>query len=371
MRVLMISKACVVGRYQRKLEEIARLGVDLTVAVPPGWRDERGWLPLERTYTEGYRLLVTPMALNGSFHLHHYPHLGQILADVDPELVHIDEEPYNLATWRAVRLTQSIGARLLFFTWQNLFRRYPPPFSWMEQYVYRRATYAIAGNQDAAQVLRSKGYSGPLRVIPQFGVDPSLYGTTRSPRDLGDSAPFVIGYLGRLVPEKGVADLLSAASRLTGDWLVRLLGTGPERRALHALAHSLGIAERVDFVGQIPPSDVPEYLAQLHALVLPSHSRRNWEEQFGRVLIEGMISGVPVVGSNSGEIPNVVDDAGLVFPEGNVDALRERLQTLMDDASLWAMLSMRGRERVLACFTQARIAADTVQAYREALSRQG
>ena len=365
MRVLMISKACVVGIYQRKLQEIAQQGVDLTVVVPPGWRDERGWLPLERTHTEGYRLLVTPLALNGSFHLHHYPRLGHILNEVQPDLIHIDEEPYNLATWRAARLARRTSARLVFFTWQNLHRDYPPPFNWMERSVYRHTAYAIAGNQAAAQVLRAKGYAGPLSVIPQFGVDPALYSASQPPVP---GASFVIGYVGRLVPEKGIADLLEAASGLTGDWCVRLFGTGPQRDALHAKARSLGIVERVAFEGQVPSPDIPACLSELHALVLPSRTRLNWMEQFGRALVEGMAGGVPVVGSSSGEISNVIGDAGLVFPEGDVDALRRHLQSLIDDRFLWADLARRGRERVVARYTQAHIAAQTVQAYRDALA---
>jgi len=363
MRVLMISKACVTGIYQRKLEEIARLGVAFTVVVPPGWRDRPGFLPLERVFTAGYSLRVTPIALNGSFHLHYYPRLRHILAEVRPDLVHVDEEPYNLATFQATFLAQRVGARPLFFTWQNLNRRYPPPFSWWERYAYRRAAYAIAGNQDALQVLRAKGYAGPVRVIPQFGVDPSLYATAQAPSD----GPFTIGYIGRLVPEKGITDLLRAASRLPGDWRVRLLGDGPDRKSLASLAQSLAISERVTFDDQLPSPDVPDYLSRLHALVLPSRTRPNWKEQFGRVLIEAMVSGVPVIGSDSGEIPNVIGDAGLVFSEGNVEALRRHLQALMSDTALWADLGRRGLERVMARFTQAQIAAETVRVYEKVM----
>jgi glycosyltransferase involved in cell wall biosynthesis len=279
----------------------------------------------------------------------------------------MDEEPYNLSTWRAARQAwrpANSGARLVFFSWQNLHRDYPPPFNWMERSVYRRAAHAIAGNQAAARVLRAKGYDGPLSVIPQFGVDPALYGVSRPP---APDAPFVIGYVGRLVPEKGVADLLHAASGLSGEWRIRLFGAGPQRDALSATARSLGIAERVVFEGQVPSPDIPAYLSELHALALPSHTRPNWMEQFGRVLIEGMASGMPVVGSDSGEIPNVIGDAGLVFAQGDVEDLRRRLQALMNDRALWADLARRGRERVLAHFTQAQVAAQTVRVYREAL----
>lgn len=360
MRVLMISKACVQGLYQRKMEEMARLGIDLTVVVPPGWRDERGWLPLERTYVSGYRLQVTPMRLNGNFHLHYYPRLPQIMSEVQPDIVHVDEEPYNLATRHAMRLARRAGAKTLFFTWQNRDRRYPPPFCWWERYAYRHAAYAIAGNHDAARVLECKGYTGPIRVIPQFGVDPSLYGTAAPPLDT-----FVIGYIGRLVQEKGVDDLLRAMSGMPAPWKVRLLGNGPDRARLSALTQSLGISDRVVFDPWIPSSDVPAYLSGLHALVLPSRTRPNWQEQFGRVLTEAMATGVPVVGSDSGEIPNVIGDAGRVYPEGDIEALRASLHALMTDAVLWADLARRGQERVRAHFTQAQVAAATVDVYQE------
>jgi glycosyltransferase involved in cell wall biosynthesis len=362
MRVLMISKACVQGIYQRKLEEIARRGVELTVAVPPAWRDERGRLALERSYTSGYRLLVTPIALNGSFHLHYYPRLARLVAEAQPELVHIDEEPYNLATWQATRLAEQAGAQTLFFAWQNRERRYPPPFRWFEQYVYRHASYAIAGNRDAVHVLRAKGYAGPASVIPQFGVDPLLYGRAQPP-----SGRCVIGYVGRLVQEKGIADLLRAAAGLSGDWLIRLLGGGPDRERLETLARELGIAERTVFDRQVPSSEVPCYLAQLHVLVLPSRTQPNWQEQFGRVLPEAMISGLPVVGSDSGEIPNVIGDAGLVYPEGDVEALRAQLQALAGDQALWRDLAECGRRRALEHYTQAQVAAQTVAVYRSLL----
>ena len=173
MRVLMISKACLVGAYQRKLEEIARLpGLELMVAVPPSWRDGSRMIHLERAHTVGYELVVEPIAFNGSFHLHFYPRLGRRLRAFAPDVVHVDEEPYNFATFHALWMAQRFGVRALWFTWQNLNRRYPLPFRLIERYNLRHADYGIAGSAGAAEVWREKGYTGPLAVIPQFGVDP-------------------------------------------------------------------------------------------------------------------------------------------------------------------------------------------------------
>ncbi|MGB9889732.1 MAG: glycosyltransferase, partial [Anaerolineae bacterium] len=162
MRVLLVSKACIVGIYQRKLEEIARLGIQLRAVVPPYWKDERGVLLLERAHTEGYELVVETMALNGHFHLHFYPRLARQIREFRPEIVHLDEEPYNLATFHGMLLARRAGCRTLWFSWQNLRRRYPPPFSLFERYCLRHADAAIAGSQTAAQVWRAKGYRGPL-----------------------------------------------------------------------------------------------------------------------------------------------------------------------------------------------------------------
>ncbi len=364
MRVLMLSKALVVGAYQRKLEELAALpNVDLTVVVPPAWREGTTTLTLDRAYTHGYRLVVEPLRFNGHHHVHTYPGLSRCLDEVHPDILHIDEEPYNLVTGHALWLAQRRGMRALFFTWQNILRRYPPPFRLIERYSYRVARHALAGNREAADVLRAKGYAGPVTVIPQFGVDPEQF----KPAPRAGDGPFRIGYLGRWEPYKGVDLLLDAAAGLPGDWRVEVRGGGSAGDALRAQVARLGIADRVDFAPYAPSTAVPYYLACLDALVLPSRTTASWKEQFGRVLVEAMASGVPVVGSDSGEIPNVIGDAGLVFPEGDALALRERLARLMADAALRADLAARGRARVLAHYTHAQIARETWQVYQAML----
>jgi glycosyltransferase involved in cell wall biosynthesis len=365
VRVLMISKACVVGAYQKKLEEMARLPeVELTVVVPPFWQDAAGRIELERRYTAGYELVVEPIALNGNYHLHFYPRLGRQVRRLRPDIVHIDEEPYNLATAHSLWLARRVGAKSLFFSWQNIGRRYPLPFRLLEKHVLKRVDFGLAGNTESVAVWRAKGYTGPLEVIPQFGVDPDLFVPARRPAGRG----FIVGYVGRLVEEKGVDLLLLALSRLEGAWRAYILGNGPARESLQERAGTLGLAGRVSFDDAIPSIQMPGYYRQLDVLVLPSRTRPNWKEQFGRVLVEAMACGVPVVGSDSGEIPNVIGDAGLIFPEGRADALRAHLARLMQDKELRTDLAERGRERVLACYTQAQIAARTYNVYRTLLA---
>lgn len=368
MRILMVSKACLVGAYQTKLEAIAQSDeVSLVVIVPPLWRDPAGDIKLELAHTEGYDLVVDPIRLNGNYHLHYYPTLKKRIKQFRPDILHIDEEPYNLATWLGVRLARKFGSRSLFFSWQNINHRYPWPFRSMEQTVLANVDYAIVGNRDSAAVWREKGYRGKYQVIPQFGVSTDTCAKFTSQRD-GET--FVIGSAGRrIVWEKGNDLILKAAAGLPGRWLVRIAGEGPERSKLERLAEELGIKERVQFDGVIASEQMPAYLNQLDTVILASRTLTSWKEQFGRILVEAMACEVPVIGSDSGEIPNVIGQAGLIFPEDDALALQRCLVDLMEDNKLRHDLSQAGRQRVLDFYTQERVASNTVDVYREMMGK--
>lgn len=369
VHVVMLSKALVVGAYQKKLEELARLpDLRLTALVPPFWQQGGHRQYFEKAFASNYDLRVLPMALNGHFHLHYYPGLRRLLRNLCPDVVHVDEEPYNFATAHAIWSARSLGARVLCFTWQNIHRHLPPPFGLLERYCLRSVDHVLAGNCDAVAVLRRKGYRGPVAVVPQFGVDPTLFSPANRPDQSADRL-FRVGYLGRLVAEKGLDLLIDALALLDGEWRLSIAGSGPLERQLALRAASPDLAGKVTIVPTVSSVDVPTLLRNLDVLVLPSFTLHNWKEQFGRVLIEAMACEVAVIGSESGEIPNVIGDAGLVFPEGDVAALRACLLKLRDDPALRIRIGRAGRQRVLDHYTQAKIAEQTYAVYRELFAR--
>ena len=128
----------------------------------------------------------------------------------------------------------------------------------------------------------------------------------------------------------------------------------------------LGIPDKIVWVDGMLPEKVPEYVNCMDTLVLPSRTTRDWVEFFGRVLIEGMACGVPVIGSDSGEIPQVIGDAGLSFPEGDDLELTDRIEQIAQNPSLADQLVDRGLKRVKE-FTWETIADRTFKAYQEVL----
>lgn len=371
MRVLMLSKALVAGTSQRKLEELAKCpDVELTLVTPPYWQHDNGTRQvLEKLYVTGYQMIVTPLAMNGNYHLHSYPRLSKIMSEVRPEIVHIDEEPYNFATFQAMRLARQQKAHALFFTWQNLYRAYPLPFRQMELYNYRHASVALAGNREAVEVLQKKGYQKPVHVIPQFGFDTEIYRrkAPRPPRQAG--SPFTLGFLGRLVETKGLTTTVEALASLPDYCQAVFVGDGPMKSVLEEEATRLGVRDRVSIRPGVPTYEAPGVLEAFDVHVLPSRTFPNWKEQFGRTIAEAMACETPVIGSDSGEIPYVIGNGGLTFAEGNARELSERVRQLLDDPQLYATLAAQGRQRVLDNYTQERIARQTFEVYQEMLSQ--
>lgn len=368
MRVLMVSKALVVGAYHKKLEELVRLGVDLHLVIPHRWAKQYP----EKTQGADYAMYQVPVFFSGHNHVHFYRNIGRVVRTVRPDIAHIDEEPYSFVTYQVMRHTSRYCIPSLFFTWQNIFKQYPFPFSHFERYNFRRARAAIAGNEEARNVLRGKGCTIPIHVIPQFGVDPQDFSRRPSERLkvklFGTTKVTVIGYGGRLVEEKGLLTLVKAFARLPDTTRLLMLGNGPLKDRILATARSLSIAERVVMCDHVPSHEMPEYLNCLHCLVLPSEVRPNWKEQFGRILIEAMACSVPVIGADSGEIPNVVGDAGLIFHSGNSDDLYGKLMMIVQDGQLHDSLRQKGLERVLSLFTQRYVAERTYEVYKSIMA---
>ena len=367
MRVAIVSKTFVAETAQRQLEWLAlQPGIELTLITPPAWQSDDGRrLPFEPRYVQGYSVRQVPVVFNGHYHFYLYRGLGEALRATAPDIVHIDEEPYNPAGAQAQHLARRVGAATVFVAWQTIYRAYPLPFHRLEQYNYRHTAHIIAGASGAAEVVRRKGYTGPISTFSVHGVDPTIYAPVApAPRAADASERFTIGYLGRLVFHKGVGLLIEALAGLPPHIHLRLVGSGPDAQALRQLANERGVAERVEFAAAVPTTGVPAALATMDVLVLPSLTQAGWMEQFGRVLIEAMACEVPVVGSDSGEIPAVIGDAGLIVPEGDVEALRAAFLRLAADPALRHDFAQRGHERMLAHFTQEQVARKIAAVYQ-------
>jgi len=301
-----------------------------------------------------------------------------------PEIVHVEEEPMSLSCAHAAILCKTLlnGSPFIFFTWENIHQQWRAPnlrgllYPFFERLSFLNANLAIAGTSMAMRILRERGFDKPIVICPQFGVDVERFSPLPMERRLkarsnlgvgDDNETLVVGYVGRLIYEKGVDMLIHAVASLPNTKLL-IAGDGKMRQQLQRLIEELNLSGRVKLLGAIPHERLHEFLNALDVLVLPSRSIPHWKEQFGRVLVEAMACGIPVVGSSCGAIPEVVGDAGLIFREGDIEGLRSTLKLMMDK-DLRTELSMRGRVRAVECFSERSVALSTLLAYEMALTQ--
>jgi glycosyltransferase involved in cell wall biosynthesis len=185
-------------------------------------------------------------------------------------------------------------------------------------------------------------------------------------RDAGRTG-LAIGFIGRLVPERGCEMLLRACAELLGAWSLIVIGTGPEQEALELVAERRGLSSRISWVGGLPLAALDGLWSELDCLVVPSHDTPTWVERSSPVLLEAMARGIAPVVTNAGALPELVGDAGIVVPD--VEAMALALQELLADPERARELGQRARQRILEEFSDSAVAERTLGFWREVLGR--
>jgi glycosyltransferase involved in cell wall biosynthesis/GT2 family glycosyltransferase len=364
MRVLRISHSATVRAWRGRERALQDRGVDVRLLTAN--RSDAGGVPVELETApdedvHGVRTWGTHPAL----FLYDPRPLWRALGE-RWDVIDIHEEPFALSTAETLvlRALRRQRAPYTLYTAQNLLKRYPFPFGWIERRSLRGAAGISACNAEAAAITERKGFPGRARVIP-LGVDPVAPGSIhQQARPAREQDRILVGLLGRLVPEKGVLlllDALAAAPSLHA----RIAGTGPLAASLADEAARRGVADRVQFLGGIDPDRVADFYASIDVLAVPSLPTRRWTEQFGRVAVEAMAAGVPVVSSDAGALPDVVGGAGIVVPRGDALALAAALQDAAGPRR--AELVARGLARAAECSWPA-VAAEYELMYAAALA---
>jgi glycosyltransferase involved in cell wall biosynthesis len=343
-RVLRIYHSAVVGDWRERDRELRRRGAQVTLVSPRAWREGGRRVALDL----GADTFVVPAATVGrhpaAFAYNPLP-LLRVLRRQRFDHIDVHEEPCSLAAAevRLLRRWLQPRSRLLLYSAQNISKRYPPPFRHFESGALAEAAGVYVCNRAAGDILRDKGFRGVVEVL-SLGVDVQRFAPRREPDRPDGTRPLCIGYVGRLTPEKGVEVLLRAAAGQSG-WRLRIVGDGPARDDLETLAGRLEFDGRVAFTAALPHHELPELYRDLDVLVIPSLPTPRWQEQFCRVAVEAMASGVPIVASASGSLPEVVGDAGLLVPPGDPVALGEALTELAGSPRRRSQLGERGRAR--------------------------
>ncbi len=284
----------------------------------------------------------------------------RILASLRPDIVHI-QSPYPLgevSNWLIGRAKATVISYQSDVVRQKRILRFYGPIL---RRVLRAADCIIASSpryietSPWLQLVRQKCIVSPL------GIDVTRF----TPADEPHAGPFTLLFVGRLRYYKGLDTLLQALTHVPQVRLT-VVGEGPMGAAWKKLSHTLGLEERVIFVGEVDDAVLPGYYRQADVFVLPANARA---EAFGMVLLEAMASGLPCITTELGTGTSwIVQDGvtGLVVPPVDPPALAKAIQQ-MQGASLRHRMGQAAYERVHERFTQQRMIDSVAEIYRNAL----
>jgi glycosyltransferase involved in cell wall biosynthesis len=372
MRVLIVSLSTYTSNENRgKLDSVANRVNALSVIsgdVPTMWG--LGDTAANISHSGAYAIDILRCRFRWSWTTRFLKGFRQAALRARPEIVHVEAEPWQMLSLQA-----------LVYSWRH---RIPIGIHFAEDgpqlqgirgrirrsvaaFVLRRCSYAMGWSSRSADQARRLAPGVPVFAMPGTGVADwqfdSQAGDLSAERrrwfgaQSDDSSQ--LAFVGRLVRDKGVADVMTVCDRLAERIDIRLAiaGSGPYEQAVLSWAHT---RPWVTFHGLLSRADVSRCLRCADVALVPSRSF----EQFGKVAVEAMAAGTPVIGYTCGALPEVVGDGGVLVPEGDTAALEDELaQHLSLPAAARAAASLRATERASA-FTNDTLADQLVEVWR-------
>jgi glycosyltransferase involved in cell wall biosynthesis len=382
MKLLVVGHTYITSYAQQKYVEMKRLSPDMELKILTPRKINGLFRTYEREIASGLTatevMNVRDLWLGSHMSYVFDPWcLARVLKHFQPDRVHIEEDPYSAVGIETVFLARifSPSAKLSFFIWDNIWRMPGFPLNIikkiMNKYSLDKADLVVCGNREGELILREKkDYKGVVAVMPQIGLSPHLYDGVRKNKLKNTinnvTAVPVIGFAGRLIPEKGIIQLLEALEPLVNtSWNLVLLGSGPLGGEIHDKWQNK-YGDRLILRAAVPHAEVGSYLRELDIFVLPSCTTAKWKEQFGLVLAEAMLSGVACIGSSSGAIPDVIGPGGLIFKENDIKGLTLLLKSLIDDPELRQSLGAKGKQFAEERYTHCAVAKGYLNIFTKA-----
>lgn len=368
LRVLTIAHSAVLREMGRIRYEAfsGRNDLDIHLVVPKRWYQFGRWYNADPPCTPGIETHVLPIRLpkagSASWYLHFYIGLWKLIRTVKPDVIHLWEEPWSVVALQAL-LFRGKAAFVLEVD-QNILKRLPFPFEQIRRFILKRTDVVLARSNQAVDVVRGCGYSGPTLPIG-YVVDRRTFSPGQR-KLLPSGAGLRLGYCGRLVVEKGLDDALDALTLLPDTVTLVLKGEGDHGPALRARVEALGLSNRVSFEGWGNAQDVAGFYHRIDISLLLTRTTGAVKEQFGRAIIESQACRVPVIGSSCGAIPEVTGKGGWIVPESDPAALAACLREILDNPAVVSQKSALGEENVVTNFNFSAVARDLAAGWIEA-----
>ncbi len=301
------------------------------------------------------------------------PRLLHDIRVIRPDILHIFEEISGMIAFQTVLFRNLCGlkSRIFVYSAENIPGNVHPLFRLPMAYVIRQAEQAFVCSSGVKDTLQQEGLTKPITVFP-LGVNHRMFRklcVDDLKARLGLDGKFVIGYCGRLLESKGIFLLVEMMRSLPEQAHLLVVGSGEAEQGFRTRVAEQGVAHRVHLAGNIEYEKLPAYLNCMDIGIVPSQTTPRWKEQFGRAVIELMSCEVPVIGSDSGSIPEVIGEAGRIFPEHDLQACLAHINALLFSPQECERLGAAGRKRVMESYSVAIMSERLLEMYTPLIAR--
>lgn len=386
MKILVIGHPYIVKINRLKWKILAQKyqDLDLKIIVPKFWlsslfEHKAGDLLKENLNNCEFISLDTRKTGNEILYTYKFKDLFRILKNFKPDLMHVEQGSNALSFLQVILLSKLLRfkTKFSFFTWVNWeikkSLKYKLTLGLVEKFNLRNSAGVIVGNSQAGEILKKNGFNKNVLELLQLGVDEEIFcshpfdfalkglrsGRTgvefyivRGERNEVKSNPYerqyTIGFIGRIVPEKGVFLLAQAFLEIYKkypEWELVFVGDGPAKKDLINFINKNNLENKIFILNSMPHEEIANIIKSFDILVLPSYDTSKWKEQFGHVLIEAMACKIPVIGSTAGYISQVIGKSGLIFEQNNLKGLINSLENLILNSKLRRELGELGYKR--------------------------
>jgi glycosyltransferase involved in cell wall biosynthesis len=383
LRVVVI-KGVIIPEQLTLWQACKDMGADITIIGTDANVYEGIWPWQPRSPEELRAVLLDPMAPSmARGHLWWaYRGLSRTLRSLRPDIIHVTSEPWGALVMQAllVRRLAGLPVPVSIHAAENIYAQGSRAERIIRALIIRAVMPRLDGvaswSKEVVDLAHRTGLrSVPTTVVPELVPDPTQFQpigpTRRQALRHGFGLPLeepVVGYVGRLHEEKGIPDLLSAFKRLGASApFLSVWGAGPLKGLVERTLDGGDIRGR--FGGALRVHDVAGALQACDLVVVPSRTTATFKEQFGRVILEAMQAGCPVVAFRSGAIPEVVGDSGVLVEEGDVDGLAAAIRRLAADPLARQELVEKGRQEALRRFHPNMLAQRMLHFWSEVLAQ--
>ena len=380
LKLLVVDHSFVNPLFRRRWQLLAaRYPVEVMLLVPDRWQSDHfedavTYAP-QRTKNGRFQLQPLPTVRTNRHMQYLFVSADIGLRDFSPDLIHVQHSEMTLVHHQLLTYKR-VWAPDAAYTFHSMNALGVPDARVDQRLRWRhlraRADAALCHYPGVRQSLRSGGFEKPIHIQTSYGVDEDVFRPDPMVRqevrvELGLDGQFVIGFAGRLDQRKGIDTLLQALPAEVSERSLLLVGDGPMREEVDAIAEMPAYDGRIIVTGYRQHAAVARYMQAMDCFVHGSRTTATWVDTFPRAVVEAMATGVPVIGSDSGAIPYQLGDAGIIVPEGDAEALSGALDTLAGDPQRRRQLGAAGRRRAVEQFGQRALADGFYQIMQEVL----